>query len=233
MLAIFDVDGTLTPTRAKIDEQFRQWLLTEMPFPFVLITGSDAPKTREQVGDELYESTTVYNCTGNHIFEKGVEIYRSAWAASEDLEHLLLRELGLSSWQERTGRHIESRVGMCNFSIVGRNATKEQRLAYYEYDKTVNERVRIAERIMSEFADVEASVAGETGIDIYQRGTGKSQLIKYVADQAPLVFFGDRMDPAGNDYGLAEAIKANGLGRSYSVRYWQETWDILHMMANK
>lgn len=233
MLVIFDVDGTLTPTRSKIDEQFRQWLLTEMPFEFVLITGSDAPKTREQVGDELYEFTTVYNCTGNHIFEKGVEIYRSNWAPSEALEHLLLRELGLSTWYDKTGRHIENRIGLCNFSVVGRNATKEQRLAYYEYDKTVNERVRIANLIMKEFDDVEATVAGETGIDIYQRGTGKSQLIKYVADQAPLVFFGDRMDPAGNDYCLAEAIKSNGLGRSYSVRYWQETWDILLMLANK
>lgn len=233
MLVIFDVDGTLTPTRSTIDPEFKDWLMNEMPFEFVLITGSDAPKTREQIGDDLYNSTTVYNCTGNHIFEYGVEVYRSSWVPSEALEHLLLRELGLSTWQEKTGRHIEQRVGLCNFSIVGRNATKEQRAAYYKHDCTVLERERIAKLIMSEFPDIEATVAGETGIDIYKQGTGKSQLIKYVKNRGPLIFFGDRMDPAGNDYCLAEAIKNNGLGRSYSVRYWQETWDILHMLANK
>ena len=233
MLVIFDVDGTLTPSRGRIDEQFRLWLLNDMPFEFILITGSDAPKTREQIGDELYDSTTVYNCTGNHVFKNGVEIYRSAWTVNEGLEHLLLRELGLSTWQHKTGRHIEQRVGLCNFSIVGRNATKEQRAAYYQHDCTVLERERIAKLIMSEFPDIEATVAGETGIDIYARGTGKSQLVNSVADQAPLIFFGDRMDPAGNFYCLAEAIKVLGLGLSYSVRYWQETWDILRQLAEK
>jgi phosphomannomutase len=233
MLVIFDVDGTLTPSRGRIDEQFRLWLLNDMTLPFVLITGSDAPKTREQIGDELYNSTTVYNCTGNHIFDRGVEQYKSSWRISEVVEHLLQRELGLSDWPIKTGKHIEHRVGMCNFSLVGRNATLDQRKAYYQHDQKTNDRIRIAQMIMAECSDTEASVAGETGIDIYQRGTGKDQLIKYVASETPLIFFGDRMDPAGNDYSLAQAITAGNLGKSHAVQHWQETWDILRSMVGK
>jgi len=230
LLLVFDVDGTLTPSRGRIDEEFRQWLLTDLPIPFVLITGSDPAKTREQVGDELYNSTTVYNCAGNHIFRRGEEVYKSPWRISPAVERLLERELEASEWSPKTGKHIEHRVGMTNFSVVGRNATLDQRKAYYHYDLEVGERARIAQLVMQECPDTEASVAGETGIDIHKRGTGKDQLIKYVSRKDLLIFFGDRMDPAGNDYSLAQAIEKGDLGVCHHVKDWQETFSILARM---
>lgn len=227
MLLIFDVDGTLTPSRGRIDEQFRLWLLHSLKKPFVLVTGSDPEKTREQIGDELYDSTIVYNCSGNHIFKYGVELYRSNWSIPDDLEQFLLDKLSDSVWHTKTGRHIEKRIGLCNFSVVGRNATIEERNAYYAYDCANDERRKIAAEIKDKWPDVDAAVAGETGIDISKRGCGKSQIVDHEHHQNPFYFFGDRMDTAGNDYPLAKAIWDNKLGICYHVKNWQETWSIL------
>jgi len=227
MLLVFDVDGTLTPSRGKIDEGFKKWLMSDLGIPFVLITGSDPSKTREQVGDDLFESTTVYNCTGNHVFEKGVETYKSDWCIPESLEEFLDASLNRSPFEYKTGRHIEHRVGLCNFSVVGRNATVEQRKLYFEWDKISRERVDLANAIRSGWSDVDAGVAGETGIDIYRKGTGKDQILDLIAQEAPLHFFGDRMDPDGNDHGLAAAITHRALGKCHHVNDWTETWDIL------
>ena len=48
---IFDVDGTLTPSRGKIDPDFLQFMLYFAGINDVyLVTGSDRDKTLEQVG---------------------------------------------------------------------------------------------------------------------------------------------------------------------------------------
>lgn len=228
MLLIFDVDGTLTPSRGLIDREFKQWLMQDLTIPFILVTGSDPVKTREQIGDDLYDSTDVYNCSGNHVFHKGVETYRSEWRIPTELESFLKAKLSDSAWHTRTGRHIEHRVGLCNFSVVGRNATPAQRKEYHAFDTQIsNERILIASEIMSNWPGIEASVAGETGIDIYEKGCGKDQIIGQISHLTPLHFFGDRMDEAGNDYKLAKAIEDGSYGKGHHVKNWNETWKIL------
>ena len=69
---IFDVDGTLTPSRGKIDPDFLQFMLYFAGINDVyLVTGSDRDKTLEQVGEQI--CTTVkrcYNCSGNSVWEE-------------------------------------------------------------------------------------------------------------------------------------------------------------------
>lgn len=227
MLLIFDVDGTLTPSRSSMDEGFKRWMLDEMEHPFVLVTGSDPDKTREQIGDELYNTARVYNCAGNHVFDRGVEVRRSGWRIPSDLEDFLNRKLEESPWEQKTGKHIEHRIGLCNFSVVGRNASKAQRAAYYAYDLSKDERRHIANEIKVLWPNIEASVAGETGMDIYAIGKGKDQILEDLVGSEPLHFFGDRMDPEGNDHRLSLAILDAGLGECHHVSGWEETWAIL------
>ena len=60
---IFDVDGTLTPSRQQIDFDFLNFLLDFANRNDVyLVTGSDRPKTIEQIGKDLYFACKrVYN----------------------------------------------------------------------------------------------------------------------------------------------------------------------------
>ena len=70
---LFDVDGTLTPSRLPIDEEFESFFLNWMKDKNVyLVTGSDKDKTIEQVGEKIWlNCTRVYQSCGNAVYEKG------------------------------------------------------------------------------------------------------------------------------------------------------------------
>lgn len=229
MMVFFDVDGTLTPSRGRIDSEFKLWLRTEFRHPFRFVTGSDPDKTKEQLGEDLWASTTCYNCSGNHVFVYGVEQYHSPWRLPESVANYLAQRLVNSAWIDRTLPNFEHRVGLCNFSVLGRGATAEQRRAYYVWDCEHGERASLVEDLRQLFGDIiEVTAGGETGIDIYAPGTSKAQVVRQFENSGiELVFFGDRQDPAGNDHDLAQHILTRDLGRCYNVRDWQHTWSIL------
>ena len=89
------------------------------------------------------------------------------------------------------------------------------------------EYVKIVNQINSEFNDITAKIGGETGIDVYPTGCDKSQVINEFNGFDNLIFFGDKMEEGGNDEPLAKAIKNRGNGKSYHVRDWKHTWEIL------
>ena len=224
---LFDVDGTLTPSRKKINSQFALWFLYFSQNNAVsLVTGSDNPKTLEQIGPEICMSVNkIYNCNGNDVWYRQDNVYTNPWKMSTKLKGFLEKELDSSSYEVKTGNHIEERPGMVNFSIVGRNADKVQRKNYFYYDIESDERIHIAEKINKQFDDVSAVVGGETGIDIIANGKDKRQVLDEIK-QDRVFFFGDRMDPDGNDFSLAYAVKEAG-GVAKQVKSWRDTKEIL------
>ena len=221
---VFDVDGTLTPSRKRIDPTFEEWFLNFIKnHPVYLVSGSDYPKTLEQLGDEICKNVAgVYSCAGNALYVNGEEVYASPFELTTEEHEFLETLLNLSAYPERTGQHIELRQGLCNFSIVGRGATNEQRESYIHYDTAINERKNLTELINTQFPRLEATIAGETGIDIYLKGKDKSQ----VADKlSPFVFFGDKIHEGGND--LTIALRAE---QFYKVNSWEDTFGILRQL---
>ena len=76
--------------------------------------------------------------------------------------------------------------------------------------------------------EIQAVVGGETGIDIFPYGKDKAQIVNDFNElEDTLHFFGDRMDPAGNDYPLKKIIIDNDLGMCYNVKDWKHTWKLL------
>ena len=225
---IFDEDGTLTPSRKRINAEFALWFMFFAQNNNVsLVTGSDNPKTLEQIGPEICKSVNqIFNCNGNDVWIKQENVYTNSWDFPEELIEFLKKELDESPYKTRTGKHIEKRPGMLNFSIVGRNADKIQRKDYYYWDIDHEERVHIAEKVNNNFSNISAVVGGETGIDIIQKGKDKRQIIDKFKPEEKLFFFGDRMDPDGNDFSLAYAIKEKG-GVAKQVKSWRDTKEIL------
>lgn len=226
---IFDVDGTLTPSRGKIDDDFKKFFVEFCKNNNVyLVTGSDKPKTVEQIGNELYSmAKRVYNCSGSEVWVGDKQIKTNDWKIPYNVRSWLLDKLEESDFPLRTGLHIEERVGMVNFSIVGRNATIGERKLYVDYDKEKNERNLIADLFNKEFPELVARPGGETGIDISPVGKDKSQIIYDFDKDDTLHFFGDRMDPQGNDYPLKKVIVDNDLGFAIQVNGWENTWEML------
>ncbi len=223
---IFDVDGTLTPSRGIIDPDFKAFFDTFcLKNDVYLVTGSDRAKTVEQVSEPTYNlCKRVYNCSGSDVYEGRINVHRSDWALPRNCNNWLEDKLEESAFELRTGLHIEARPGMVNFSIVGRKATPEQRQQYVKYDTKHNERVNIAALFNLEFPELQATVGGETGIDIAPRGADKSQILKDFTNKDRILFFGDAMFEGGNDYPLAVAITNGG---SFGVSDWKETWKLL------
>ena len=83
---IFDVDGTLTPSRQTIEEDFLSYLLAFADnCKMYIVTGSDKEKTIEQLGTELCNKCQrVYNCSGSDVYEQDNNVYRSEWTLPDD-----------------------------------------------------------------------------------------------------------------------------------------------------
>ena len=226
---IFDVDGTLTPSRSKITEEFLSFFVDFISKNDVyLVTGSDRDKTLEQVTPEIYNKCKrVYNCSGSDVYEGDKNVYRSNWELPERVERFLQDELDFSQFPIRNGLHIEKRPGGVNFSILGRGKDpSEGREEYVKWDKVHSERRFIALRIMDMFPDLIVALGGQTGVDIGPLGDDKSQILRDFSDKDELHFFGDRTEKGGNDYTLAEGVKSRG-GKSYKVDTWKDTQKLL------
>lgn len=218
---VFDVDGTLTPSRQKIDPLFAEWFLSFCTHNNVyLVTGSDYAKTLEQVGSDICNAVKgVYSCCGNALYVQGELQYQNDFSLSEHQEEFLYRLLAESPFPVKTGIHIEKRLGMVNFSIVGRNSSWEQRQQYVEYDVRTHERESISRVIENKFPMLQAALGGETGLDIHPVGRDKAQVAEFVK---PFVFFGDKIMPGGNDYSIAMLAE-----KYYLVEDCAQTFDIL------
>jgi len=225
---IFDVDGTLTPSRQKIDPDFliffNSFVLANEVY---LVTGSNREKTIEQITHLLYcNCKRVYNCAGNDVYEGDIRVYTNPWELPEEAREFLTEELHNSTFPVRTGTHIEERPGCVNFSIVGRGATLVERQVYCDWDDIKKERVEIANRFNKQFPELYAFVGGQTGVDISSKGSDKSQIVRDFMD-GDVTFFGDRMDEHGNDRPLADKIIGNRLGQVIEVKGWEDTWSKL------
>ena len=223
---IFDVDGTLTPSRGRMNKHFAVWFSHFCDKHTVhLVTGSDRLKTIEQIGEYIYfKCKSVYQCSGNEVWSEGRITGSSEWTLPNNAHEWLSVKLTESDFSIRSGLHFEHRTGMCNFSIVGRNADSQQRAAYVRYEEENGERGHIAQGFNKLFPELQATVGGETGIDIAPRGSDKSQILRDFNESDSIHFYGDAMYDNGNDYPLAHALLKMQLGFSHPVIGWQDTW---------
>ena len=99
------MDGTLTPSRKKIEHEFwAPFLIFCRHNDVYLVTGSDRQKTLEQLGlDICYTAKRVYNCSGSDVYEKDKNVYRDDWELPKEVEDFLMDELAYSCFPIRNG----------------------------------------------------------------------------------------------------------------------------------
>jgi len=233
---IFDVDGTLTPARQPATKEFLSFFETwAKENTFYLCSGSDLEKIKEQLPESILNlASGIFACMGNAFYVNEEKVYQKDFIAPEGFERYLTSKLDNSKFPLRTGNHIEKRVGMWNFSIVGRNATLQERKKYYVWDQAANERETTVEEINRMFPEVSATAGGEISLDLNHPGQDKSQVAREILKinpDASLVFIGDRTLPGGNDYALAKEITTNYLGVSIQTESWKETISILKTLT--
>tara|TARA_Y100000593_G_scaffold44732_1_gene85262 strand:+ start:514 stop:1239 length:726 start_codon:yes stop_codon:yes gene_type:complete len=231
---IFDVDGTLTPSRRtmtpEFEEFFYQWSRGKK---YYLVSGSDLVKMKEQVG-VLYLSRAngIFCCGGNQFYDQPGEklIYENKFKPPETLLTYLGFQTKISDTPVKSTNHREDRGSMLNFSVVGRDCTQEQRDEYFEWDTKTGERKKIAKEIMDGWPELDAVIGGQISIDIVPKGYDKSQVLPHIekrenADE--YIFVGDRIEEGGNDYPLGKILEDREDGVIYKTTDWKETMKFL------
>lgn len=227
---VFDVDGTLTLPRQEMDPNFKQRFFSWMRYRNVyLLTGSDAEKTIEQVGRDLWSSVVAYQCCGNDIHAFGRKVSTSSWPDNDDkIINALEADLSKSRFPDKFGNHIEVRPGMINYSTIGRNCPQDKREEYFEWDSRVGDRKKFQSKMFSLFPNLEVSIGGQISVDIHPKGQNKGQVFNWLKDEGPVYFFADQTQEGGNDYPLAHEIeKAGNPHKVFQVSGPEETLKIL------
>lgn len=203
------MDGTLTPPRLPMTDEFAKdfskWQKTHKCY---IATGSDMKKVEEQLPDFIIDNFTgIYTSMGNVLTAKGDIVYQNDFIPDDEL-YAMLEEFRKNT--KYTGElfpnYIETRIGMINFSVLGRNCPYSEREKYSAWDKINKEREYIAGKLREKFPEYEISVGGSISIDITPNGCGKGQIARHLRKQYPndeIIFFGDKTFKGGNDYELA------------------------------
>ena len=226
---MFDVDGTLTPSRQRMSEKFLEFFNGwSKKNTFYLVSGSDLGKMKEQVPNFILERADgLFTCGGNQLYRDNKLIYENKFKPSDDLLKYLEDTLDGSDYPVKAGIHIEDRGSMVNFSIVGRKCTLQERKDYFEYDKLTGEREEIAKYIRDTWKDLDAVIGGQISIDIVPKGYDKSQVLEHIEKNHPTdkyIFIGDRIEEGGNDYPLAHLMTNREDCKVHSVEDYRETW---------
>lgn len=222
---LFDVDGTLTPSRQHMEPSFKEffseWLENKMVY---LVTGSDINKLREQIDSDILSLVDgTFTSMGNEFYIDDELIYSKNDKIPTECILFLHEELLRSKYPYSKGsNHFEYRVGMLNFSTIGRDISLEDRNKYNDWDIVNNERKDICNKFNErfKFLEYEAKIGGQISIDIQKIGKDKSQVVDYLYNiykGSEFIFFGDKTEYGGNDFDLANKIIEESLGSVYQV----------------
>lgn len=226
---IFDVDGTLTPSRQPIDPEFKRVFLRFCKnYKVWLISGSDYKKTEEQLGTDICMSVeVVYSCSGNATYKKGNLLDYIDNSIPKEIISWCDKKVKETQFPIKRPPHIEHRFGGINFSILGRSGDLQDREIYKWWDDAVLDRKKLIEEFTILFPSWEICIGGETGVDITPIGRGKEQIAKFIPVGS--VFYGDATFVGGNDYKLAQEIKKLS-GTVVTVNSWTEVQPLIESL---
>lgn len=234
-LVLFDVDGTLTPARLEISDEMKN-LLVELRKKVVIgfVGGSDLPKQREQLGDDVLEQFDwAFSENGLTAYKEGKQLASQSfigWLGDEKYNALvkfILKYLADIELPKRRGTFIEFRNGMINVSPIGRNASTAERNEFEEFDLKNKIREQMVAALKKEFPDYSLtySIGGQISFDVFPTGWDKTYCLQHVANEGykSIHFFGDKSYKGGNDYEIYEDPRTIG----HAVKSPEDTQRIL------
>ncbi|KAK1748838.1 phosphomannomutase [Skeletonema marinoi] len=222
IIALFDVDGTLTIPRGEVTPDMMQFMksLSEK-ITVGIVGGSDLPKQEEQLGEGIAK-VFPYNFSQNGLvaYKNGElqEIQTIAKFLGEDnikkVVNWTLKYLADVDIPVKRGTFIEFRSGMMNISPIGRNCSREERNDYEKIDLAQGIRKNMVAAMQKEFSDLGLtySIGGQISFDVFPTGWDKTYCLQYLpeGDFDEVHFFGDKTFEGGNDYEIFTSERTIG-----------------------
>ncbi|XP_074552401.1 phosphomannomutase 1 [Halichoeres trimaculatus] len=197
-LCLFDVDGTLTAPREKIDPDLDQFFQTlRRKVKIGIVGGSDYSKIAEQLGegdDVIQKFDYVFAENGTVQYKDGKLLSKHAIQNQigeellQDLINFCLSYMGLIKLPKKRGTFIEFRNGMLNISPIGRSCTPEERIEFSEIDKCL---------FLSHCVS-----GGLISFDVFPEGWDKRLCLELLQSEGldQIYFFGNETSDGGNDF---------------------------------
>mmetsp|Transcript_4280 Transcript_4280/g.6263 ORF Transcript_4280/g.6263 Transcript_4280/m.6263 type:complete len:250 (-) Transcript_4280:123-872(-) len=212
IIALFDVDGTLTIPRGEVTPDMMEFMKNlSKKITVGIVGGSDLPKQEEQLGDGIV-NVFPYNFSQNGLvaYKNGevLEIQTISKHLGEDnvkrLVNWVMKYLSDIDIPVKRGTFIEFRSGMFNISPVGRNCSREERNDYEKFDLEHNIRKNMVAAMQKEFADLNLtySIGGQISFDVFPQGWDKTYALRFLEEGEfdEIHFFGDKTFEGGNDF---------------------------------
>jgi phosphomannomutase len=212
IIALFDVDGTLTIPRGEITATMKDFMLRlKEKITIGIVGGSDLPKQEEQLGVGIV-NLFPYNFSQNGLvaYKDGniLQVQTLAKFLGEDqvkrIVNWTLQYLAQIDIPIKRGTFIEFRSGMMNISPIGRNCSREERNDFEAYDAIHHIRSQMVQAMKQEFHDLNLtySIGGQISFDVFPQGWDKTYCLNFLnpEDFDEIHFFGDKTFEGGNDY---------------------------------
>jgi len=228
---LFDVDGTLTAPRLRVEKEMEQFLAElRHKARIAIVGGSDLSKQKEQLGDNVVgEWDYVFSENGLVAYKEGQLLAQQSLKAhlgEEKLQKLLnwiLRYVADLNIPVKRGTFIEFRAGMLNVSPIGRNCSQAEREEFERYDATHQIRSTMVSKLKEEFGEYNLtySIGGQISFDVFPQGWDKTYCLPFLIKDGfkEIHFFGDKTHKGGNDYEIYEDARTVG----HQVTSWKDT----------
>jgi len=222
IIALFDVDGTLTIPRGEVKEDMMNVLKTlRKKITVGIVGGSDLPKQEEQLGEGIVNEV-VWNFSQNGLvaYNNGqlLESNSISKHLGEDnikrIVNWVMKYLADLDLPVKRGTFIEFRSGMLNISPIGRNCSRAERNDYEKFDLANNIRKNMVAAMKEEFSDLDMtySIGGQISFDVFPTGWDKTYCLQYLKDSDfdEIHFFGDKTFEGGNDFEIFSSDRTIG-----------------------
>lgn len=217
----FDMDGTVTPSRSKIDPKMKE-LLASLPSTTAIISGSHNDQMDHQM-DGLPVIRMGQN--GNHVIHPEMgELWFDTLTKEEKVEIMVHAQKVWNACDHKVPDPddiFEDRGSQISLSLYGHHADPALKKAF---DGDFKKRTELLQRFPFVSERVEVKMGGSTCLDYFKKGRNKGfnidRLIAHMHwNKDECIFFGDALFPGGNDetvVGIIETVQVSDPDDTYS-----------------
>jgi hypothetical protein len=218
-LIVFDLDGTLAPSKSPLDAEILALLHDLLGIVKVaVISGGAWAQFEKQVLSNLPHDDRLANLSllptcGTKFFQYAgdwKELYSEDFTEDEKGKIIgsLKKAVEMANFPERTwGETIEDRGSQITYSALGQAAPLEEK---NKWDPDITKRKKIQSIVDAFIPEFSVRIGGATSIDITKPGIDKAYGIRKLRDILgislnKMIFVGDALFVGGNDYPAEQA----------------------------
>ncbi len=217
-LIIFDLDGTLTESKATIDNEMASFLGNLLERKLVAVIGGGANTQFENqflsnlhLDKKCLKNLFLFPTSGASFYscKNGIWIKKYEYKLSPEEQEKIItaldgafKKIGYTQPGKIWGNLIENRGTQITFSALGQEASVEEK---EKWNKTSDRRKELMAELKRVLPEFEVRSGGLTSIDITKQGIDKAfgigEIVKTLkVTKDDMIFIGDALYEGGNDY---------------------------------